>query len=286
VDFNLQTKLARMEKIRQKKPVYRQLLDFYEKLYIEKERCCQSLKHRYVDFDEHLIQIKLSEGFPILDKNGIALDMETLEGFFHTLLRLSRERNPDAVVKLENYFQEQRVDVRSMIQEMWEGKLNTQNWKENDMGDPTLLFFLLVECVKPVYEYFARTLRYFINEEKWKQGYCPVCGEASSIAETGEEKAKKHLFCVYCEMDWPFPVFKCPFCNNEEEEGIKSLYLENDKQYRIEVCRNCEKYIKVIDTHILGHRVPLDVENIVTLHLDILAQKEGYKRGAQFLLLI
>jgi FdhE protein len=78
----------------------------------------------------------------------------------------------------------------------------------------------------------------------------------------------------------------CPFCGNEEEKGITYLYVEKEKQYRLEVCKSCQKYLKAVDIESIGASVPLDVENVATLHLDILAQREGYGRGAHYPLLI
>ena len=275
-----------MAQIKRENPAYEKLLDFYEKVYMEKERCYQTIRPRFLKLDEQLIKIKAQEGFPLLDKSTIELDLTALEEFFQNILQASRERNPDTGAKLVSYIQQGNKDVREMIQEMWEGKLKIKNGKEEEIGDPTLLSFLLVETLKPVYEYCANILQEFIPQELWKQGYCPVCGEHPPIAEISGEKGTRLLFCIYCGTDWPFPLLKCPFCNNEEEEEVKSFYPENEKRYRIEVCKICGKYLKVIDTQAIGCRVPLDVENIATLHLDILAQKGGYRRGASFPLLI
>jgi len=48
--------------------------------------------------------------------------------------------------------------------------------------------------------------------------------------------------------------------------------------YRVDVCEKCKRYIKTIDTKEIGEEVIPLIEDIGTLHLDILAQKEGYKK--------
>ncbi|HBR22045.1 MAG TPA: hypothetical protein DD713_05685, partial [Nitrospiraceae bacterium] len=51
------------------------------------------------------------------------------------------------------------------------------------------------------------------------------------------------------------------------------------KGYRVDVCEECKKYIKTIDLRELKEEVTPLIEDIGTLHLDIIAEKEGYKRG-------
>jgi FdhE protein len=168
---------------------------------------------------------------------------------------------------------------------MWEGTLTLDSYKKEELGDPTLLSFLLIESVKPLYEQCVSMLQEFFVPDFWKQGHCPVCGEFPPIAQISLQKGTKLLFCTHCGMEWPFPLLHCPFCNHEEED-TKYLRVKNEKQYRIEVCKACEKYLKAVDPELFGSRVPLDIENIVTLHLDILAQQQGYRRGSSFPLLL
>jgi len=283
---DLKTKLARMEQIKREKPAYRNLLAFYEKIFIAKEEFYQSLKALPIVFDAQEVQTKFKAGFPVLNKSAIELDSEALERFFRTLLQISHEKNPDAAGKLHAFIKKGNLDVGKTIKAMWDGKIPLPTGKKEELGDPTLLFFLLTESLKPFYEYLAENLRAVIDVTLWGKGYCPICGETPSIAAITEGKWSRHLFCVYCGTEWPFPFLMCPFCENEEEEGVAYLYVENEKQYRIEVCKACQKYLKAVDIEFIGNPVPLEIENIATLHLDILAQREGYGRGAHYPLLI
>jgi len=227
----------------------------------------------------------MEKGFPILDKSAIQFDIKDLEGFFQKLLLLSREKSPDAAATLAHYLLEESISVSSLIQGMWEGTLTLDSCTNKELGDPTLLSFLLIECVKPVYEYCAQVLQHFFVPDFWEEGYCPICGELPPIAQISSHKGIKLLFCAACGIEWPFPLLRCPFCSHEEEE-VKHLSVESEKQYRIEVCKACGKYLKAVDPELIGTPVPLDIENIVTLHLDILAQGHGYRRGSSFPLLI
>jgi FdhE protein len=283
---DLKRKLARMAQIKREKPAYRNLIDFYEKIFIAKEEFYQSLQALPIVFDEPGVQTKFKAGFPVLDMNAIELDSEVLEKFFLTLLQISYEKNPDAAGKLHAFIKKGNLDVGKNIKAMWGGKISSPTGKKEQLGDPTLFSFLVTESLKPFYEYLAENFRAAIDVTLWVKGYCPICGNIPPIAAIPKGKRSRHLFCVYCGTEWPFPFLMCPFCGNEEEEGVMYLYVGSEKQYRIEVCKACQKYLKTVDIEFLGNPVPLDVENIATLHLDILAQKEGYGRGASCPLLI
>ncbi|MBN2468801.1 MAG: formate dehydrogenase accessory protein FdhE [Deltaproteobacteria bacterium] len=285
MDFDLKAKLARLATIRQGKPAYRRLLDIYEKIYIEKERCYRSFRPQIALLDDNLIRTKIKEGFFILDKGSVILDMEALEGFFRSLLHVIEQEKPDAGARLAAYFQKNDSIISALIQEAWEGTLNVKSWGRDEIGDPSLLLFMLIECLKPAYEHFGRILGEYLDTGAWEEGYCPICGEQPPISEILPHE-ERYLFCVFCATEWFFPFFACPFCGYEGRENLRYLRAKNEAQYRIEICNQCGRYIKGVKVEEIGYRVPLDVENILTLHLDMLAQKEGYRRGARFQLLI
>ncbi|NIQ92706.1 MAG: formate dehydrogenase accessory protein FdhE [Deltaproteobacteria bacterium] len=46
------------------------------------------------------------------------------------------------------------------------------------------------------------------------------------------------------------------------------------------VCEQCKGYVKVVDTRETGDPRGLAVDDVVTTHLDLLAEDEGYQRKA------
>ena len=60
-------------------------------------------------------------------------------------------------------------------------------------------------------------------------------------------------------------------------------FLEQEKSpYRIDVCEQCKRYIKTLDERKGGDEkrafIP-SVEDLATMYLDIVAEKEGYERS-------
>jgi len=69
----------------------------------------------------------------------------------------------------------------------------------------------------------------------------------------------------------------CPFCNNQEQESLHYFYAEGEDAYRIDLCDKCNQYIKTLDLRKMEESDP-PLEDLATVHLDILASQKGYKR--------
>jgi len=108
-----------------------------------------------------------------------------------------------------------------------------------------------------------------------EDGRCPVCGEIPSISRITEDNHRK-LLCSFCEHEADFHRIGCPFCLIKEGEKIDILLDEED--IRVELCNNCKSYIKSMrEEHISKYEDPFLVD-IVSLPLDVIAQKRGYIR--------
>jgi FdhE protein len=57
------------------------------------------------------------------------------------------------------------------------------------------------------------------------------------------------------------------------------LYSEEEKEYRVDACESCRKYIKTVDTRVLGRRAYPPLEQVASLHLDLKAAEAGYTAG-------
>jgi FdhE protein len=71
---------------------------------------------------------------------------------------------------------------------------------------------------------------------------------------------------------------KCPFCGNEEVDKL-AYFVAGDGPTRVDSCKACSRYIKTRDSRKGNADVPLDVEDLLTMHLDLLATREGLERG-------
>jgi FdhE protein len=116
------------------------------------------------------------------------------------------------------------------------------------------------------------------STEGWHQGYCPLCGGVPSMGElTGDESRRLH--CSVCATAWSFPRLRCAACGNTDPDALEYFTAEGETAHRVDVCRSCSSYLKTVDSREAGENLPMDIEDVSTLHLDLLAQKEGFARG-------
>jgi FdhE protein len=93
------------------------------------------------------------------------------------------------------------------------------------------------------------------------------------------ENGARHLRCGRCGAGWPVRRLCCPSCGNEDHGTLPTLSEEgNLGKRRVEACDRCGRYVKVIAS--AAPTVPelLAVEDLATLHLDIIARGRRYVR--------
>jgi FdhE protein len=114
--------------------------------------------------------------------------------------------------------------------------------------------------------------------DDWQENVCPVCGGRPGMAELTGEDGRRRLCCSTCFYTWPFKRIKCPSCGCEEADKL-SYFTAGEGPTRVDTCSACSRYIKTRDTRKGGQDVPLEVEDLLTIHLDLLATREGFERG-------
>ncbi|HEY5672086.1 MAG TPA: formate dehydrogenase accessory protein FdhE [Malonomonas sp.] len=113
----------------------------------------------------------------------------------------------------------------------------------------------------------------------WQEGYCPICGAIPAMGELVGEEGRKKLHCSLCATGWEVSRLKCTYCGDEKTDGLEYFTAEGETGYRVDICRKCSCYLKVADSRELGTGLPMDVEDINSMHLDLMAQKEGFAKG-------
>jgi FdhE protein len=105
---------------------------------------------------------------------------------------------------------------------------------------------------------------------------CPVCGEPPRLAAL-EEDGKKMVHCPRCLAHWHAKRLECSHCGNENHETIQFITIEGDSVNQIQVCDECNGYIKVIDIRQYIEKPQAGLMDLNTLHLDFVAQEQGYQ---------
>jgi FdhE protein len=207
------------------------------------------------------------------------IDLEEPKKYFLALLELAEKRDLGEARQIRQDLESGVIDFHEMVKASFDGGSADDAADIDDADDEELfdlLGFLVEESLRPSLEVFADRYAEIVNASNWDEGYCPICGREPKIAQLKNDEGEKYLFCGQCGFEWRYPRLKCPFCENEDQQTLAFFTVEDDERYRVDVCNVCNRYIKTIDFRNTKEKPNLDVEDIATLHLDILASDEGY----------
>ncbi len=278
--MSIKLRLQRLEDLRKIRPQYVEIYDFYQGLY-------EYLQDQATDWFACSPELEAWEprrkaGFPLLTREAIQVDEDGGKAFLVTLI--------DQLISLG----QQGGEELQLLQ---------QALKNDDLSVEPLLVACLEKDRAPIetlceqltvpaalLEYALSTalshvLQQWLIEQPgvlfdgWAEGYCPICGGLPGMGELSGEEGKKRLHCSICTSAWEVERMKCSYCCNQESDSLEYFSAEGDAGYRVDICRKCSCYLKVVDSRELGEGLPMDVEDLNTMHLDILAQREGFAKG-------
>jgi FdhE protein len=230
--------------------------------------------------DERLLDIKREEGFPFFSREELPIDFDSGTRLLTTFLQtLQKGERPDR----ESL---RMARIKCQQEETWAGNLfnallrNDEKDLSKIAGDvglePEALKFLAQMALTPSIHLLRDQFTDGIDTETWDHGYCPFCGSQPSISFF-EKTGKRYMHCGFCGLEWRFPRLKCPFCDNHDQKTLGYFNVEKEDGFRVDFCRQCKRYIKVVDKRVLEKAGPMELENLASLHLDILAAKEGFR---------
>jgi formate dehydrogenase accessory protein FdhE len=144
----------------------------------------------------------------------------------------------------------------------------------------TGLFWLLAQnSLKPAFRVWAKGLAGLAGLDGWRHGECPLCGSPPALAELQGKEGARRLRCVLCGADWSYPRLQCAFCGNHDYRLLGTISIEGEEgKYWVQTCEACRGYLKVVVTFDPTPVDLLPVEDLATLHLDLVATERGYAR--------
>ncbi|HJV46188.1 MAG TPA: formate dehydrogenase accessory protein FdhE [Bacillota bacterium] len=142
-----------------------------------------------------------------------------------------------------------------------------------------LLSILVQYSLLPTLDRYAKGWTDGFSLDVWKQGFCPVCGSAPIISEYRDSEQFRYLRCGACGCDWLYKRLGCVNCENTKHDSLDYFYIEEEKnRCRLDVCNECKTYVKGFHTLSPQPYPLLLLEDMATLHLDLIAEEKGYFR--------
>lgn len=275
----IEARRKRLQELARQHPLFADIFDFYAHLYGffagEQESFLTAAPGQ-----ENAERRR--EGFPLLSGESLAVDADRARSF---LFRL--------IVVLENHGRQGFEDLATLKRAIADARLDLPRLLRASLDRNRRPLELAAEqagCQPAILEFvMATALGYALKRcreegltaetEGWTQGYCPLCGGVPVMGELAGEEGKKQLHCGSCGTSWAFTRLKCSHCGNDDVATLEYFTAGGDVSHRVNVCRKCSCYLKLVDSRLAGAGLPLDIEDLATLHLDHLAQQEGFSRG-------
>ena len=280
----LRKSLKTIEEYKTTNPHYTDLLDILADILILREEYRKKMEKPIFSVEDKLIPGKMTGGLPLIDLAGNKYDLTRPKEYFYSLISIAEKRMPAEAHRFLDVIKNEHFDWEAIIRESFnpapeDEEIPERGARASGEHDEQidLIDLFIEESLRPELEVVAEKYGALVEKSDWTEGYCPICGKEPKIGEIREsEDGRRYLFCNQCGYKWHFRRIKCPFCGNEEQHSLAYFAVEGEESHRVDVCNKCRRYIKIIELPKSSEGVNLDVEDIATLHLDMLAYEEGY----------
>ncbi|MCP4367173.1 MAG: formate dehydrogenase accessory protein FdhE [Deltaproteobacteria bacterium] len=266
------------------RPVYRDMLDFYQQIFIAQEDSKSHIQIEPIQIPGDIISVKAKDNFPLINISDFAIDTQASKDLLIQICNIIKKMKGDMAVTAQAVLQgieTGKIDPESLFFSLFEGGASFFEKTASSLEiDKNALAFMTYSSIKPSLNVCAQQLAAYLDKENtWEKGYCPVCGSLPAISMFIGEGGERFLFCSFCWHQWSSIRLYCPFCDNTDSKALNYFYSEEEKEYRVDLCDNCKKYIKTIDTRETQRYIYPPLEAFSTLHLDIKAQEKGFESG-------
>jgi len=220
-------------------------------------------------------------GFPLLSPTDLEVNREQARHFLAGLVAVIKANSREPVAGLDtlaSVLATDQLDPAPLFRAILERQRPPLDETAATLEVPAPLIEFLCEIpLRTMLEQFAQP---FGPDDVagWQEGFCPICGSRAGMAELSGEEGKRYLACSACSFTWLFSRIKCPYCGCEEPDKL-SYFTVDDGPVRVDTCKGCSRYIKTRDSRKGDSDLPLEVSDALTMHLDLMASREGFERG-------
>lgn len=254
-------------------------LDFYQRLFRIQSGVEQPIGILKPTLTEEAARERLERGVPLISFDELALDWSLIQDVFAQVTAAFADY-PGLFGDLPENLRASapRPILSAEIAKAWFKGESLPTTANGDKANEQLWQAIVHATLRPFLVSHAKAVRGLVDQERWRRGYCPVCGGSPDLAYLEKEVGARWLLCSRCDTEWPFQRLECPYCGNQDQEKL-AYYTDDEGLYRLYICDNCHQYLKAIDLRKAKSEVLLPLERLFTLSLDAQSQELGYKPG-------
>jgi len=259
------------------RPAYKSILGFYGPVFVAQANAAAQTFPPEIQVDESLLQMKSEEGFAIIEPSAFTIDTPAAESLLTQICIVataSGEKLAGAGKALSRSMEEGLVlsDVFSAVLD----KSTRIDALAEELKVPAdMLSLLLYLAIRPSIETGSRKLDELLAGDQKNFSNCPICGSSPILGELDSE-GSQWVHCSLCWHRWQVARVGCFFCGNGDSESLRYVYSDDEPEYRVNLCGECKRYIKVVDTRKMNRGFYPPLEQVASLHLDMIAAEKGY----------
>ena len=276
--------LGRLSQLRRERAEHEEILAFYTKVLAVQREAQKKTTIPEIALPEEQITLRKDEGFHLIERENFPVDQKCAKQLFQGLCQLSMEENPALATagrSLLEALDGEKFDFAQLTTAILQGDTKLIESTARELAiEFSILQTLVKLSLQPSLLRTASALAQQIDLDDWRYANCPICGALPAIAALVGEEGSRLAACSFCGHFWRLPRVGCPFCSNEKHEKLRYFYGEGEELCRVQVCDECRGYLKVMDTREGGDAMAIQVDDIASAHLDLLAEQEGYHRKA------
>ena len=272
-----------VESIALQRPAYRPLLEYYRKVFAAQITASQGIHMDAPTIDAREAAVRRENGFGMLSLSEFPVEAVVSARLLRELCAILSESRPECAAAAIGFATAIENGERN-VEPLFRAVLEESDAIVASAGEETglaaeVLAALLYQSLAPSLRHISTQIAALLPPEaSYEGGHCPVCGSEPAISVI-DETGKRALFCSFCWHQWPVRRVACPHCGNAEDGKREYFYDSAEKEYRVDVCNKCRRYMKTIDLRQLNRPLYPPLEQVATMHLDMLAQEKGFTKA-------
>ncbi len=262
------------------RPAYASILNFYGPVFTAQVKAAAHTRPAAIELDESITEMKLKEGFALIVPVAFTVDCQAAGKLLAEICAIAEKAGEKlaGAGKALALAMEEGTSMEDLFRDVLDDKGRIHALAEKRDVSPDMLSLLLYLAVKPSLEAGARQLSIRLASLGKNRDSCPICGSAPIIGELDAE-GNQWTYCGLCWHRWPVKRLACPFCDNRDDASLEYVYSEDEPEYRINLCGGCRRYLKVVDTRKMERGFYPPLEQVASLHLDMMAAEKGFSHA-------
>jgi FdhE protein len=260
---------------RQAMPAYDEILAFYGRVFKEQAADSETITVTADAPDAARVEVARKEGFPLVAPAELPVDLSHAAALLLRLCRAVQGATAPlaaAAKAIDSAIDDNRLDAKQMLQARRDTNPDRFAALAAELEIPleVLTFFADQSLTPSLVAGRRRVAAHWQQGAAHDKGYCPVCGSAPALGAL-EEDGRRFLICSVCRQRWQVQRVRCAACGQTDAQKLYYIYSEEEPAYRIDACDVCRHYVKTVDRRRLARPFYPPLEQVLTVHLDLVA---------------